>query len=415
MSAVEAGDRRTRGELESEIASVETSIEELSARQQEISNAQQNLNLENRSWADGQSIRRAEIQGQIAALEPKRQSQFSALSAREAQIASDIQRLQRDAQRPPGAQQIGPEERMRKEEELLSAKDDLVTERARVEDEFARRTAALQEELAQLDVEATKANRERGQQDRDLQEALAEVNGQLNGGQRRLTRLREALNTLLTEEAAHASTSEAEQLAAAKAREMEAQLEAISADRDRLAGEVQDLAPLVEAQRDATSAQGAENLGGFYSESADGHRTAWIISLVVLLVAVAGAAGLGLYTVNAVSPNDHADAKEIFHSAAVAILVIGLLLYVVRIASLQFRVHRNLEAVDRSKAAALRTYSRLVAAANSPEVRNALVSSLADAVFRTPETGFIDQSADHITLIERIAGSVGSRVPSAPG
>lgn len=139
------------------------------------------------------------------------------------------------------------------------------------------------------------------------------------------------------------------------------------------------------------------------------------MSLVALLLAVAVAAALGLYTVDAVSPGENADPREVFHSAAVAILVIGLLLYVVRIASLQFRVHRNLEAVDRSKAAALRTYSRIVAAANSPEIRTALVSALADAVFRTPETGFIDQSADHVTLIERIAGSVGGRVPGSPG
>lgn len=271
---MEAGDRRTKGELESDIASVEAQIDELAERHQELSDAQQDLNQEAQNWADNQSIRRSEIQGRLAALEPERQSRFSSLSAQEAKIESGLQRLQREGNRAPEYQTMLPEHRIEKEEELLSQKDELATQRALVEDEFARQTAELQAALADIDVEATKANGKRGERERELQKAIAQVTTQINERKRVLERLRERLNTLLTEEAARSSASDAERVALEQAREMEEQLGAISADRDRLASEVQDLAPLVEAQRDATSAQGAENLGSFYSDSADEHRRA---------------------------------------------------------------------------------------------------------------------------------------------
>jgi hypothetical protein len=310
---------------------------------------------------------------------------------------------------------MADDERIAAEEQVQSELDQIAAERAEVEDEFASRSAELQEGLSRLDVDATKQNAARNQQDRVLQEEGTDLNERISERQRELERLRGRLKVQIDEEAAAASGTEAEKRAQVKARAMEQELATISEDRDRLASEVQELAPLIEAQRDATSAQGAENLGSFYTESADRHRTAWIGWLIALLVTVAAAAYLGLHTVDDVTPREDPDAAELFHSVAVALFVVGLLLYVVRVASLQFRVHRNLEAVDRSKAAALRTFSRIVAAANSPDVRTALVGSLADAVFRTPETGFIDQSADHITLVERLAGSAAGRMNGSAG
>jgi hypothetical protein len=90
--------------------------------------------------------------------------------------------------------------------------------------------------------------------------------------------------------------------------------------------------------------------------------------------------------------------------------VIGLLLYAVRLVSLQFRVHRHLEVVDSNKAAALKTFPRLVAAPSEPDVRKAVAVVLAEAVFRSGESGFVDAGADHITLFERVAASAGDRI-----
>ena len=40
------------------------------------------------------------------------------------------------------------------------------------------------------------------------------------------------------------------------------------------------------------------------------------------------------------------------------------------------------------------------------EVRNAIAVVLAQAVFSSDETGFVDSSNDHITLIERVASGI---------
>jgi hypothetical protein len=405
---MEASDGK-RQELESAIADVESEIERLGTRQQEIDLQQQRNSQEHQDWHDQHGIHRSQIQGQLSALEPERQSRFSSLAAEEAKLSNRLQQIQRDASRPPAFQRMDEHERIAEEERVQVEREELSAKRAIVDDEFARRTADLNAELTSLDIAATEANGEQNRRNRDLQEAQNQLGGQVAEHQRHLERLRSSLGTLVTEETARGTQSEAEMIATEHAREMESQLRAISQDRDQLAEEVRELGPLVEAQRDATSGQGAENLGHFFTESADEHRLAWRRWLAILLLAISGSIYFGLSTIAELKPAKEPDAGEIFHSVAVALLVIGLLLYAVRIASLQFRVHRNLEAVDRSKAAALRTYSRIVAAANNPEVRVALVASLADAVFRTPETGFIDQSSDQITLIERVAGSVGGR------
>jgi len=95
------------------------------------------------------------------------------------------------------------------------------------------------------------------------------------------------------------------------------------------------------------------------------------------------------------------------------LLVIGLLLYGVRLTALQFRVHRHLEAVARNKAAALATFNRLVAVASEKEVRNSLAVVLAQSVFGSDETGFVGTAHDQITVVERIAGSLpgGTKTP----
>ena len=75
---------------------------------------------------------------------------------------------------------------------------------------------------------------------------------------------------------------------------------------------------------------------------------------------------------------------------AIEILVLGLLVYAVRVTAHQFRVHRHLETVCRNKASALRTFNRLVAGPGEAEVRTAVAVALAQAVFDSNSTGFIE-------------------------
>jgi hypothetical protein len=407
---VEAGQgSKKRSELELEIARAQEAIEETTFAQEQIGRQQQDLNQQVQDRADRENIRRSEVQRQLDSIEPEKITQMKAVDADQASLSARLQGIERDGNLPLANRMYeDAADRAMADEEVRSELEELPARRARVEEEASRRASELQGQLSGFEVEAAQASAESNRAGRQLQEESTRVANRLNAQQRELDRLRESLNTAIVEEKAAGTSSEAEQMAAQRAREMEGQLAAISDDRDRLVRQLEELAPLVDAQREATSGHGAEDLAKYYVDSADQHRTSWRRWLTLLIVALALSGGLGLLTVQAVAPGEDPELREVFHSIAVALLVIGLLLYLVRITSLQFRVHRNLEAIDRSKAAALRTYNRIVSGA-TPEVRGTLVATLAEAVFRTSDTGFVGDPSDHVTLVERVVGSVSQR------
>ncbi len=145
-----------------------------------------------------------------------------------------------------------------------------------------------------------------------------------------------------------------------------------------------------------------------FEEEARGHQAAWKRWLYVLAAATILALVVGLIVISSLAPPDDATTAQVITALARDVLLIGLLLYVVRIASLQFRVHRHLDAVCRNKSAALKTFNRLVAGQEA-EVRSVMASALAQEVFASGQTGFIGTGEDHVTLIERVASSVPTR------
>lgn len=162
----------------------------------------------------------------------------------------------------------------------------------------------------------------------------------------------------------------------------------------------------MEAQREAVGITAAADLNADYTEQADEHGTAWKRWGVALVISIAAAIAGGLLLFH----EDSVPAGKLTNGVVVEIsrnlLIIGLLIYGVRLTSLQFRVHRHLEAVARNKAAALSTFNRMVVVATEPEIRNSLATVLAQSVFNSDETGFVDATGDHVTLIERVAGSL---------
>lgn len=186
--------------------------------------------------------------------------------------------------------------------------------------------------------------------------------------------------------------------------ETQRRLSALQERESELAERLQALEPVAEAQREAATASAAGELSADYIKQADDHAKAWkrwgkwLIASVV--VAIAG----GVTVLLAAHPAKKATNAQIASRLTLDLLVIGLLLYLVRLMSLQFRVHRHLEAVARSKAAALSTFSRMVIGPADAEVRTAVAQIVAQAVFATGETGFIDATGEHVTLIERALG-----------
>ena len=177
-----------------------------------------------------------------------------------------------------------------------------------------------------------------------------------------------------------------------------------------LRGELEKRADLVEAQRAAAGASGAAELSAEYAQRAREHGASWRrwLKILGLALGVAVIGGLALLLIG--RPGANASTPEVASYIARNVLVIGLLLYAVRLASLQFRVHRHLEAVAHDKTAALSTFSRLVTVASEPEIRGSLAAALAQSVFATGDSGFIDASSDHVTLVERAAAPVVQRL-----
>lgn len=195
----------------------------------------------------------------------------------------------------------------------------------------------------------------------------------------------------------------------------QAELAELRAKNREISAELEARGALVEARRDETSASGATELAKAYSDQALRHTKQWWYWGGALIGALVLAIGLGLLLLLEVNelPAD-ATTGEIASHVALDVLVIGLLIYVVRIASHQFSVHRHLAAVADSKAAALQTFSRIVSSASEPETRTAIAEILAQSVFSSDHSGFIASSHDQITLVERLVGTVSQRATNNP-
>lgn len=174
--------------------------------------------------------------------------------------------------------------------------------------------------------------------------------------------------------------------------------------------ELESIEPVVEAGRAAAGESGAVDLAAEYRKQADDHKESWELWRWLLLGAIAVAIAGSLAVVLIKRPEGDLTDSSVFSRLLLDVLVIGILLYGVRLASLQFRVHRHLDATDRSKAAALATFGRIVASGTEASTRDVLATTLAQAVFTPGDTGFIGSGSDHITLVERIAAPAAQRL-----
>ncbi|HEX5527478.1 MAG TPA: hypothetical protein VFX44_09840 [Solirubrobacterales bacterium] len=216
-----------------------------------------------------------------------------------------------------------------------------------------------------------------------------------------------SLKEKFREQAERASISDEQVRRAAN---LEKRLERLEQERGDLVARIEEYAPLVEAQREATAGSGSAELSQAYAEQANDYRSEWKRWLKALCVATVVALAAGIGVILLVHPSSSASNGTIVSRIAIEVLVLGLLVYAVRVTAHQFRVHRHLETVCRNKASALRTFSRLVAGPGEAEVRTAVAVALAQAVFDSNFTGFIDSSQDGVTIVERFAAPVAQRL-----
>lgn len=168
--------------------------------------------------------------------------------------------------------------------------------------------------------------------------------------------------------------------------------------------------PVVEAGRQAAGTSGAAELAKDYNAQAKRHDEAGDRWQWLFLVACVVAVVCSILVVSIDHPSGRATTAAAVGRFFIDLLVIGVLLYLVRIASLQYRVNRHLAAIARSKAAALETFARMVQTGTDPSTRDALATTLAQTVFTPGDTGLIDAGSEHITLIERVMATGSQRL-----
>lgn len=159
-----------------------------------------------------------------------------------------------------------------------------------------------------------------------------------------------------------------------------------------------ELEPLV---RRGAGAAAAVELERAHDARARKHRDAWRRARLGLAASllVTGVVALGAHW--QLQPPERATAAETISASLTSFLLIGLALYVVRIAAQSYRAHRHLDVVNTQKADALRTFNEMIGMERHPEVQAAIATALAGFVFASEGSGFLSDSAEHVTLIER--------------
>lgn len=280
---------------------------------------------------------------------------------------------------------------------------DLGSQRSNAEVQAMSNRAEPEERLRQLATAETQQQQAIAQADLQLQQQISALDEQERQLRAQLPSVEARIAELEKTLADEASQAENEQ-------SLTDRLQVLETDLERSRAERAELEQLVEATRDVTSGSGAEDLSRAYTDDAERHSAAWKRWLGALAVSISFALVGGTATIVLLHPDANATNAELVTYVGIELLVVGLLLYVVRVSARQFSAHRHLETLSRGKAAALSTFNRLVSGPSEPEVRTAVASALAQAVFSSDDTGFIETSGESVTLIERAVAPIVQRV-----
>lgn len=200
--------------------------------------------------------------------------------------------------------------------------------------------------------------------------------------------------------------------AIADARKLRDELDQLEARAAEINKELDSKADLVRGLRQVSGKQSSSELAEVFGDRANelGESSkGWLKALIGAAgVALAGSiAAFVVFTPDNTSSIDGDDISRL----TLMIFIIGLLVYGVRICAQGYRSSRHLEAVARSKEAALSTFTRFSSQFESEDIRAAAALALAQAAFAIEETGLIDGSTDQVTVIER---ALATRLPT-PG
>jgi hypothetical protein len=204
--------------------------------------------------------------------------------------------------------------------------------------------------------------------------------------------------------------------AASEAAAVREELASLRSQADQVGRELAAREDLVEGLRKVAGESASDDLAAVFANRArklGGLAKTWLIALCVSGVVALGGA---LITFALIRPHDTDSVSgEDIARITLAAFIVGLLVYAVKTCAQQYRANRHLEAVAESKAAALSTFTRFSSAIAEESVRSTVALVLAQAVFATEETGYVEAAADRVTLMDhvlpRISGTGGTPQP----
>ena len=145
----------------------------------------------------------------------------------------------------------------------------------------------------------------------------------------------------------------------------------------------------------------SEELAEVFKERSDDYSSAANKWLIALCVAAPLAVGAAVLTFHLLRPEPGAQDAHDFTGLGLGLFILGLLAFGIRVCAQNVRVNRHLAAVAQSKRSSISTFQRLAASVADEEIRSAVTLTLAQSIFTVEETGLVDGSGDHVTLVER--------------
>lgn len=190
---------------------------------------------------------------------------------------------------------------------------------------------------------------------------------------------------------------------------LEASAKELKAQQEKLRHELESQSEAVGQARAAAGDSASEELSEVFKERSDAYADAANKWLIALCIAAPIAVGLAVLTFQLLGPDSNAQDAHDFASLGLGLFILGLLAFGIRVCAQNFRVNRHLAAVARSKQSSISTFQRLAASVADEDIRSAVTLTLAQSIFAVEDTGLVDGSGDHVTLVERAV------LPNIPG
>ncbi len=193
---------------------------------------------------------------------------------------------------------------------------------------------------------------------------------------------------------------------------LEASASELKEQQERLRHELESQSEAVSQARATAGDSASEELSEVFKERSEKYANAANKWLVALCAAAPIVAGLAILTFHLLRPDSGAKDAHDFAGLGLGLFILGLLTFAIRVCAQNFRVNRHLAAIAQSKQTSISTFQRLAASVTDEDIRSAVTLTLAQAIFAVEETGLVDGSGDHVTLVER---AVIPNLPSGTG